>query len=149
MFNKQNEKLTPEEIRDVSNTIGKGSYLEGNFQSFGNIRIEGNVKGNIKSKAKIALGSTSYVDGNILAQNAEIAGEVKGVIEVTEMLTLKASAVIHGDIVTNKILIEAGAVFNGSCKMGETQKEIKIGENGQIKSTGKSEKEVANDAGIS
>jgi len=148
MFSKH-EKLTPEEIRDVSNTIGKGSYLEGDFQSFGNIRIEGNVKGNIKSKAKIALGNTSYVEGNILAQNAEIAGEVKGVIEITEMLILKSSAVIHGDIITNKILIEAGAVFNGSCKMGETQKEIKIGENGQAKAAARSGKEVANDAGVS
>lgn len=149
MFNKQNEKLTPEEIRDVSNTIGKGSFLEGNFQSFGNIRIEGNVKGNIKSKAKIALGNTSYVEGNLLAQNAEIAGEVRGLIEVTEMLTLKASAVIHGDIITNKILIESGAVFNGSCKMGESQKEIKIGENGQARSAAKPQKEVANDEGVS
>jgi cytoskeletal protein CcmA (bactofilin family) len=148
--NKPNEKHSPEEISNVSNTIGKGTYLEGNIESFGNIRIEGNVKGNVKSKAKIALGSTSNVNGNILANNAEIAGEVKGTIEVTEMLTLKPSAVVHGDIITNKMLVEAGAVFNGSCKMGVTLKEINIGENGQTKSTkSQQQQEIKPGAGVS
>ncbi len=150
MFSKPNEKLTPEEITNVSNTIGKGTFLEGNIESFGNIRIEGNIKGNVKSKAKVALGGSSSVEGNILAQNAEIAGEVKGTIEVTEMLTLKPSAVIHGDIVTNKMLVEAGAVFNGSCKMGVTINEIKIGENGQSKPAAKpQQQEVKPGAGVS
>ena len=134
MFNK-NEKLTPEEISNSSNIIGKGAYLEGNIETFGNIRVEGKIKGNIKSKSKIALGKSSDVEGNLLAQNIEIAGEVRGSIEVTEMLILKPSAVINGDIITNKMLVETGAVFNGACKMGVPAKEIKIGENGQSKSS--------------
>lgn len=146
---KSNEKLTPEEISNASNNIGKGTFLEGNIESFGNIRIEGNVKGNVKSKAKVALGSTSVVEGNILAQNAEIAGEVRGKIEVSEMLTLKSSAVVHGDIITNKMLVEAGAAFNGCCKMGVTINEIKIGENGQSKSAKSKQQEAKADAGVS
>jgi cytoskeletal protein CcmA (bactofilin family) len=133
MFTSKSEKMTEQDISNSSNIIGKGTIVEGNIESFGNIRIEGKVKGSVKSKSKIALGQSSYVDGNIIAQNAEIAGEVKGVVDVTDQLILKTSAVINGDIITNKLIVEAGARFNGGCKMGVSQKEIKIGENGQLK----------------
>lgn len=117
-----------EEISNSSNTIGKGTYLEGNIETYGNIRIEGKVKGNIKSKSKVALGNSSNVQGNVIAQNADIEGEVRGKIEITELLVLKSTAVIHGDIVTGKLVVEPGAAFNGGCKMGATIKEIRIGE---------------------
>ncbi len=131
MFSNKTEKMTPQDISNSSNIIGKGTILEGNIESLGNIRIEGKVNGSVKSKSKIALGNSSYVEGNIIAQNAEIAGAVKGVVEVIEQLILRPSATIDGDIITNKLIVESGAKFNGGCKMGVTQKEIKIGENGK------------------
>lgn len=130
MFKKDEQKVA-EELSNSSNTIGKGTTIEGNLETYGNIRVDGRVVGNIITKSKLVLGQSSYVDGNVLAQNAEVLGEVKGKIEVTELLTLKPSSVIHGDIVTNKLIVETGAKFNGGCKMGSAVKEIKIGENGQ------------------
>lgn len=116
------------ELSNSSTIVAKGTVLRGNLETFGNIRIEGKVVGNVKSKSKIALGDSSQVEGNILSQNAEIAGEVKGVIEVSDVLVLKVSAVIHGDIIANKLIVESGATFNGNCKMGAVVKEIEIGE---------------------
>jgi cytoskeletal protein CcmA (bactofilin family) len=133
MFKNKTVNMAAQDHRDSTNQIGKGTILEGNIESFGNIRIEGKVIGNIKSKSKIALGQSSYVDGNIVSQNAEIEGEVKGTVEISDLLILKNTSVVHGDIVTNKLIVESGATFNGSCKMGITQKEIKIGDNGAIK----------------
>lgn len=130
MFNKD-EKKVAEEISNSSNIIGKGTSVQGDIETFGNLRVEGQVVGNIKTKSKVALGQSCKVEGNILAQNAEVAGEVSGRVEVTELLLLKATAVVHGDIITNKLIVESGAKFNGGCKMGVTIKEIKIGENGQ------------------
>ncbi len=139
MFTNKEDKKVAEQISNSSNNIGKGTVLEGNVETFGNIRIEGKVVGNIKSKSKVVLGQSSFVDGNILAQNAEIEGEVKGVLEVTELLVLKPTAVIHGDITANKLIIESGATFNGGVKMGGAMKEIKIGETiGAEKSENKS-----------
>jgi len=136
MFTSKEEKRVAEEISNSSNTIGKGTYLEGNVETYGNIRIEGKVTGNIKSKSKVALGRGSQVQGNIMSQNADIEGEVKGKLEVAELLVLKATAVINGDIVTGKLVVEPGAIFNGTCKMGATIKEIKIAEsNGGITRT--------------
>lgn len=127
MFTNKEDKKVAEEISNSSNNIGKGTVLQGNIETFGNIRIEGKVIGNITSKSKVVLGKSSHVDGNIHAQNAEIEGEVKGLLEVTDLLVLKPTAVIHGDITTNKLLVESGATFNGGCKMGVSIKEIKIG----------------------
>src|SRR5687768_10747951 len=129
MFTSKEEKRVAEEISNSSNTIGKGTFLEGNVETYGNIRIEGKITGNVKSKSKVALGPSSVVQGNIVSQNADIEGEVKGKLEISELLVLKATAIINGDIVTGKLVVEPGAIFNGSCKMGATIKEIKIAEN--------------------
>lgn len=133
MFKNKQENMAAQDASNSSNIIGKGTIVEGNIETFGNIRIEGKVVGSVKSKSKIALGQSSFVEGNIIAQNAEISGEVKGVVEVSDQLILRPSAIIDGDIVTNKLIVESGATFNGGCKMGVAQKEIKIGTNGQTK----------------
>lgn len=132
MFTSKEEKRVAEEISNSSNTIGKGTFLEGNVETYGNIRIEGKVTGNIKSKSKVALGPSSQVTGNITSQNADIEGEVKGKLEVADLLVLKATSIVNGDIYTGKLVVEPGAVFNGSCKMGAAVKEIKITENGSL-----------------
>ncbi len=135
MFNNKEARKEQVELSNSSTQIMKGTTVEGNIETFGNVRVEGKIIGNIKSKSKIALGDSSFVEGNIISQNAEIAGEVKGTVDVTEVLTLKATAVIKGDIVTGKLVVEAGAVWNGTIKMGTAPKEIKIGDavNGQLK----------------
>jgi cytoskeletal protein CcmA (bactofilin family) len=131
MLNTKEQKRAAEELSSSSNTIGKGTFLEGNIETYGNIRIEGRIRGDVKSKSKVALGNSSNIEGNITAQNADIEGEVRGKLDIAETLVLKATAVVHGDINTGKLVVEPGAVFNGSCKMGATIKEIKIAsENG-------------------
>ncbi len=127
MFNNKEEKKVADQSNS-SNIIGKGTVINGNIETYGNIRIEGKVVGDIKTKSKAVLGHSCAVEGNLLAQNAEIEGQVNGTVEISEQLVLKASAVISGDIITNKLVVESGATFNGGCKMGVKIKEIKIGE---------------------
>lgn len=130
MLKKQDPKEM-EELSNSSNIIGKGTTLEGNIETFGNIRVEGKVIGNIKTKSKVALGHSSYVEGGVLAQNAEIAGHITGSVEITEVLVLKATSVIEGDVISNRLIVESGATFNGKCKMGIKSKEIQIGQESQ------------------
>lgn len=126
MFNKNDSKKVMEEMVKSSTIIGKGTILEGNIETIGHIGIDGKLVGNLKTKSKVNIGETALLEGNILAQNAEIAGHVKGIIEVADLLTVKASAIIDGDIIAGKINIDPGAVFNGTCKMGAVVKEISI-----------------------
>lgn len=130
MLTTKEQKRAAEEISTSTNSIGKGTVLEGNIETFGNIRIDGRVTGNVKSKSKIVLGPGSQIDGNLTGQHADVEGQVKGKLEISELLVLKSTAVIHGDILTNKLVVEPGAVFNGSCKMGAAIKDIKMGDNG-------------------
>ncbi len=129
MFTTKEEKKAADEITNSSNVIGKGTVLEGNIETSGNIRIEGRIIGNIKSKSKVALGSSSLIDGNVAAQNADVEGTVKGRVEIADLLVLKATGTVQGDISTGKLVVEPGAVFNGTCKMGAAVKDIKSAEN--------------------
>lgn len=124
MFTSKDQKISEEELNNSSSLIIKGTTITGNLVSQGNIRIEGNFIGNLKSKSKIVLGQSSFVDGEILTQKAEIDGEVRGKIKISELLSLKPSAVINGDIITKNINVESGAVINGKCKMSKLPLEI-------------------------
>lgn len=110
--------MSEKELSNASNIIGKGTQLDGNLTTTGNLRVEGKVKGSIQTKMKVVLGETSVVEGDIMAQNAEIGGEVRGAIRTSGLLTLKPSALVHGDIITGKLIFEEGAKFNGKCNMG-------------------------------
>jgi cytoskeletal protein CcmA (bactofilin family) len=125
-----NNKETPHtaEMTGSNTIIAKGVVLKGDLETLGTIRLEGKIYGNLRSKGKAILGDTAYVEGNILAQSAEVAGEVKGTLEISEILTLKSSAVINGDINCNKLIVEQGATFNGKCQMGSVAKEINLQE---------------------
>ncbi len=104
-----------------NNIIGEGTSLKGNLKTSGNVRLEGDVIGDISSSSKVACGETSFVDGNVTAENAELAGKVSGKVTVKELLILKSTAKIDGDISTNNLIIESGANFNGACSMGKEE----------------------------
>lgn len=125
MFSKEEKKST-EELSQTSNIIGKETVLEGSIESAGNIRVEGKVFGNAKAKAKFVMGPDAYVDGNVVARSGEVGGNIRGNIEISELLILKPTAVINGDILTNQLVVEPGATFNGGCKMGHLAKDIDI-----------------------
>lgn len=129
MFGSKDKKREIEEMSNSTSTVSVGTTIQGDIESLGNIRLEGNVNGNVTSKSKLAMGDSAKVIGNILAQNAEIAGEINGKLEVADLLILKATSVINGDIFTNKLVVESGATFNGSCKMGAVIKDIKVSQN--------------------
>ena len=130
--NAQEDKV-PQEALNSNNIIGKGSTFSGNNQTYGKIRVEGRIVGDVVSKSKVAIGPSAVIEGNVLAQVAEVEGEVKGSIEVTDILTLKPSCKILGDIITNKLIVESGAKFEGKCKMGQGLSKIELNTNGIAK----------------
>ncbi|MBP9690165.1 MAG: polymer-forming cytoskeletal protein [Bacteroidia bacterium] len=101
------------------NIINSGTQINGDVNSDGDMRVDGNIKGLLSSKARLVLGPTALIEGDVKAANIEISGEVQGNIYATEVLTIKATAKISGDIISNKLIIEAGAVFNGNSKMNK------------------------------
>ena len=119
-------KAESQSMAEANTIIGTGTSIEGTVESSDNVRIEGNLKGTIKTKSKIVLGASAVVEGDIYARNAEIQGTIKGKIEVTDLLILGEGCKVHGDIITTKLEVRDGASFNGDCSMGVKTKEIKF-----------------------
>lgn len=116
MFNKNKEDATT--TLRVMNQFGQGTVLDGDITTEGDIRIDGRVNGDITSKAKVVVGATGVVDGNIFCQNAYVDGRVNGHIEVAELLILSRTASVSGNIKITKLVVEEGARFSGTCSMG-------------------------------
>lgn len=123
MFNKGMAKNTTIDSTSI-NLIGNGTQLAGDIRSNGDFRIDGTLKGTIIVKGKLVVGPTGSIEGEIDCQNADISGEIRGKISVTELLSLKATARLNGDIITAKIAIEPDASFTGTCSMGGVVKNI-------------------------
>lgn len=115
------------------NLIGNGTIIKGDVKANGDIRIDGTLQGSLHSKGKVVIGSSGMVEGEITCQNADISGVVKAQISVAELLSLKSTAKLTGDITTNKLAIEPGAVFSGSCTMGPVQSNLQNGIRTEIK----------------
>jgi len=103
------------------NLIGTGTVIKGEISSKGDIRVDGKVIGQIRSEGKIVIGNSGVVEGDVFCINADFSGKVNGKADVKELLTLKASSVFLGDIITNKLAIEPGAKFSGTCSMDKEQ----------------------------
>jgi cytoskeletal protein CcmA (bactofilin family) len=100
--------------------------MVGDIKTNGDIRIDGNLSGSITAKGKVVIGGTGRIEGEVLCQNANVSGEIKGKLQVAELLSLQASAKIQGDIVTGKLVVENGAMWNGTVKMGAVIKELNL-----------------------
>lgn len=119
MFAKKEHKTTTENVQSGSiNLIGQGTVITGDLTCKGDIRIDGEIVGNVISMAKVVIGSSGLVKGDVIGTNADISGQLTGDVTVNDTLFLKSTAVLKGNIVTNKLIVESGAVFTGNCNMG-------------------------------
>ncbi len=125
----KNNNINPDSI----NRIVAGTTIKGDIESDSIIRIDGRLEGSIKTKSKLVVGETGIIDGDVICENADIFGTIKGQINVSELLSLKSTAKLTGDIISNKLAIEPGAQFSGSCSMGAVIKDIKHGDKSQQK----------------
>lgn len=98
--------------------ISSGTTLKGDMSSNSDLRIDGNIIGNINCSAKIVIGSSGVVEGDIFGNNADVIGKISGNIRVKELLQLREDCVVNGNIYAGKLQVEPTATFNGQCHMG-------------------------------
>jgi cytoskeletal protein CcmA (bactofilin family) len=103
------------------NLISNGTDITGDVKSNGDIRIDGTLTGNLSTKGKVVIGTTGRIKGEVICKNSEVSGIIEGKISVGQLLNLKASSKILGDIATSKLAIEPGARFTGNCNMSESE----------------------------
>ena len=119
MFNNKNKTDMQQPTSGNGTTlISAGTKLKGDISSSSDLRIDGTVLGNIHSTAKIVIGSSGVVEGDISGNQADIVGKVSGNIHTKELLQLRGESVVTGNLFAGKLQVEPSATFNGQCHMG-------------------------------
>ena len=98
--------------------IGPGTVIEGHLTAEGDLRVEGTVKGDVTTRTSLIVGEKAIVDGNIVADQAEIAGRVNGTVKALGLLIIRSSSTIVGDVITKDLNVESGSSFNGRFQVG-------------------------------
>lgn len=127
-------------IANSNNSVVVGTKIEGSIFAGSDIRIDGELKGTLECSGKVIIGPDGMVTGDINCQNAVIEGSFDGKLICQDLLNVRESAKINGDIFTDKLIVQAGAVYNVNCQMGRVQNTKSIA-NG-LSSNGKSLKEI-------
>ncbi|KIX21229.1 hypothetical protein SY27_10775 [Flavobacterium sp. 316] len=123
MFDKTTkQKETP---LGKTNRIVQGTIITGNIESKDDFRLDGILIGNYTSGGKLVIGTSGEVQGDIKCKNVDIEGSYVGKLEVEELLTIKSTAKIKGDVLVGKLSVEPGAVFEATCGMKSQSKTVK------------------------
>lgn len=136
MFNPKSKSEFGTEVSTPSasaSIIAAGTTVEGDITSNGDLRIDGNLNGNIQCSAKVIIGAQGQVKGDISGQQADIMGKVTGTIKVKELLMLKGGSNVSGNLYASKLSIEPSANFNGQCHMnGSDSRPVSTASNGSV-----------------
>ncbi len=120
MFSKKNKMSRNNEVQPTAvNLICDGTSIKGDVQASRDIRIDGYLNGKIDVNGKVVVGNTGKIEGDVKCKTIDVSGRVEGNVVASEMINLKSTAIILGNITTDKISVEPGAKFTGTCKMGE------------------------------
>ncbi|QLG45211.1 bactofilin family protein [Costertonia aggregata] len=115
MFSDNKRSMT--ELGGQPNRIEKNTKIKGDITSEADFRIDGKLDGNVKTSGKVVIGKDGYIHGKVECVNADIEGKFNGELLVSDLLSLKASALIEGTVSVAKLAVEPGATFNASCTM--------------------------------
>jgi len=105
-------------VQDQVNLVGEGTVFEGTIRAESDVRASGRIVGTLEVDGKTMIAEEGVVEGEIIATNADIAGQVEGEIRIEEQLVLKSTARVDGKIETDRLIVEEGAQFTGQCEMG-------------------------------
>ena len=100
------------------NALTAGSKIVGNITADSDFRIDGLIEGELNCTGKVVIGEAGRIKGTVSCQNAEILGLMDGKIRCSQQLSLRTNGRIIGDVNTKTLIVEPGALFNGTCSMG-------------------------------
>lgn len=125
---KQDENKASAPSSNSLNSLVQGTFIEGKIKASNDIRIDGTIKGELFCDAKVIIGSSGVIEGTIKCQNAVIEGRFDGTLMVKDLLNIRETAKVTGEVKYGKLVVQSGAVISGSYEVsGE-------GTNGSYKS---------------
>lgn len=103
----------------ITTIIGSGSECNGDFNAEGSIRVDGTIQGNVTVSGTLIVGVAGYINGDVSASVVIVGGEINGNVNAPDKTELTSTARMIGDIVTNTIVIDERAIFQGNCNMNQ------------------------------
>ena len=103
------------------NSLVKGTHVEGSIKAPSDFRIEGELKGDLACEAKLIIGPSGAVNGTVRCRTAMIEGKFEGTLVVADLLEVRDSSRVEGEITYGKLKIDSGAVLLGTVKMSSGQ----------------------------
>jgi cytoskeletal protein CcmA (bactofilin family) len=114
---------------EIISLLGKGAEMTGEISFTNGLRVEGSIKGKMRSEATLEIGPGGKVDAEVNIRKISINGEFHGVIHASDRVEIHKDGKVFGDIYSPCLIIEAGAVFDGHCNMRNEKKSIATDEN--------------------
>ena len=118
MFNNKSNSMEKETSTGIATIVATGTEIRGNIESKGDIRVDGTLIGNLSTSSKVLVGPSGKITGDVVALQADVLGQVNGTLKVTELLYLKGTCQVNGNIYAGQLQVDATAAFNGECHMG-------------------------------
>lgn len=106
---------------EIISLLGKGTEIAGDINFSGGMRVDGVLKGKVRSEGSLIIGASGMIDAEISVRNISINGEFRGIIRASDRVEIHKDGKVFGDIYSPCLIIEAGATFEGRCNMSETE----------------------------
>ena len=110
-FPQQKRRKSEASADQTVSFIGSGMQIVGSVDSPGVVRVAGTILGSVNAAKQVLVARGGKVEGDVHAREVVLDGEITGSI-VAERVEVQASAVVHGDITTPKLMIHEGAVLD-------------------------------------
>lgn len=109
---------------DITAFLGSGTVYNGQLNFVGSVRVDGQFTGEIRSEGTLILGKDAKVEGTIQVSQLVLSGNLSGDVVVTGKTIMHKTANLAGNLVTRSLIMEEGALLQGSISMDPTQEGI-------------------------
>tara|TARA_B100001248_G_scaffold90691_1_gene67045 strand:- start:92 stop:493 length:402 start_codon:yes stop_codon:yes gene_type:complete len=107
--------------------LEKNSSIKGEFKSECDFRVDGNFEGTIETNGKVVVGKSGRIEGSIVCKSADIEGYINGNVQADDLLSIRSTGEVKGDVIMSKLVVESGAVFNAKSIMkGENSEDASL-----------------------
>lgn len=131
-------KFSKDKPEEIASILAEGVEMVGELSFAHGLRVDGILKGKVRSEALLVIGPKGRVDAEVAIRRISINGEFRGIVRASDRVEVHKEGRVYGEIYTPCLIIEAGALFEGKCSMSEqvlSGKEQKAGSD-QVRPSG-------------
>lgn len=105
-------------VSDLKGFLGDGTEIKGELSFSEMLRVDGSISGKVKSDSgTLLVGEKGYIKASVEAANVSVSGTIEGTVTAKNKVEIHPTGKVFGDVYTQALIIEHGAIFDGKCHM--------------------------------